>query len=98
MSDYRRPLDMRLGDSFDQRLLHRRLDWDFEIAQGQLQATEIGVVVVADGKGDVDGVSGKQRGFLEAVGHVPAEGVENGSQFSILSSPIFAAALVGLEF
>ncbi len=46
------------------------------------------MIVVADGEGDVDGVSGKERGLLQAFGHVPAQGVKDSSQFSVLSSQL----------
>src|SRR6202035_5968555 len=39
------------------------------------------MIIVADGEGDVDGIAGQERRLLQAFGHVPAEGVENSSQF-----------------
>ena len=55
-----------------------------EVAQRQLQAAEVRMVVVADGEGDVERVARQKRRLLQAFGHVPAKGVENGSQFSAL--------------
>jgi hypothetical protein len=43
------------------------------------------VVVVSDGEGDIDGVARQKRGLVQAFGHVPAQGVENGPQFLVLS-------------
>ncbi len=57
-----------------------------EIPQSEFQSTEVGMIVVADGEGDVDGVASQERRLLQAFGHVPAQGVENSSQFSLLSS------------
>ena len=50
---------------------------DAKIAQGKLQAAVVGMVVVADGEGDVDGVSNEERGLLQALGHVPGQSVED---------------------
>src|SRR4029077_11745507 len=47
-----------------------------EVAEGEFEATVFGVVVVADGEGDVEGIAGEEFGVLQALGHVPAEGVE----------------------
>src|SRR5271166_1746841 len=70
---------------------------DFQIPQRQFQPAVLGMVVVTDGEGDIDGVSGQERRLLQAFGHVPAEGVENGaktsSQFSVLSSQLTAHGL-----
>ena len=44
------------------------------------------MVVVADGKSDVDGVAGEERRCLQTLGHVPAEGVEHRIQFLIFAT------------
>jgi len=49
---------------------------DSEIPQGEFQAAVFGVVVVSDGEGDVDRIARQHRRLLEALGHVPAQGVE----------------------
>src|SRR4029077_20223426 len=81
-----------------------------EVAEGEFEATVFGVVVVADGEGDVEGIAGEEFGVLQALGHVPAEGVEGdvalpvlrsrfsalGRQFSALSS-LFAVGGGGSE-
>src|SRR5271157_490505 len=52
------------------------------------------MVVVADGERDVDGVASQKGRLLKAFGHVPAQRVENSSQFlhssqlSVLSSQL----------
>jgi hypothetical protein len=43
-----------------------------EIAEFKLDSAEVGVIVVGDGESDVDCVSGQERRFFEALGHVPA--------------------------
>ena len=71
-----------------------------KIAQGQLQAAVFGMIVVADGKGDIDGVAGQERGLLHTLGHMPAQGVEGdltakiSSEFAVFSSQ-FTAACIG---
>ena len=60
----------------------------FEVPQRELQSAEVGMVVVADGECDVDGIARQERRLLQAFGHVPAEGVKYGSQFSVLSSQL----------
>ena len=62
------------------------LDERPEIPQSKFHSAEVGMIVVADGEGDVDGVASQERRLLEAFGHVPAQGVENNSQFWVLSS------------
>jgi hypothetical protein len=49
---------------------------DLEVAERKLEAAVFRMVVVSDGKGDIDGIACQERGLLEALGHVPAEGVE----------------------
>lgn len=49
---------------------------NLEVAQGEFESAVFGVVVVADGEGDVEIIAGEEVGGLEAFGHVPAEGVE----------------------
>jgi len=44
-----------------EELSSRPIEAGLEIAERQFQAAEVGVVVVADGEGDVDGVSGQKR-------------------------------------
>jgi hypothetical protein len=43
------------------------------------------MIVLPDGKGDIDGVSGEKRGLLQALGHVPAESIEDWTQPSLFS-------------
>ena len=63
----------------------------FEVAQGELKAAVFGVIVVADGKSDVDAVACKKLIVLHSFRHVPAEGIERNpgskvsSQFPVLS-------------
>src|ERR1700758_5137579 len=53
------------------------------------------MIVVPDGEGDIDAVAGEKRGLLQALGHVPTQGVKNdfSSQFSALSSQMIAIGI-----
>src|SRR5450631_1317291 len=57
------------------------------------------MIVVSDGEGDIERVAREERGFLQAFGHVPAQGVESNfiskisSQLSVLSSQCAAACI-----
>ena len=70
----------------------------FEIAQRQFQPTEVGMVVLADGKGDVDGIAGEQRRLLQAFGHVPAEGIEDRSHVRLPLGPGRTSIRFQLQF
>lgn len=49
------------------------------------------MIVMSDGESDIDGIACEERQFLESLGHVPAQSVENnfgseiGSQLPVLS-------------
>ena len=47
-----------------------------EIAKRKLQAAVLRMVVVSDAERDIDVISGQQRRFLKAFGHVSAESIE----------------------
>ena len=54
------------------------------------------MIVMSDGESDIDGVAGQKWRLLQALGHAPAQGVEDdevspraSSQFSVLSSQFF---------
>ena len=66
---------------------------NLKIPQGKLQSAVFGMIVVPDGEGDIDAVAGEKRGLLQALGHVPTQGIKDdfGSQFSALSSRLIAA-------
>ena len=72
-----------------------------EIAQGEFQAAVFGMIVVSDGEGDIERIARQQRRLLQALGHVPAQGVEgdlarkSSSQFSVLSSQLTARVAFG---
>src|SRR5580700_9614176 len=55
------------------------------VAKGEFEAAVLGVVVVANGEGDVEGIPGEKIGGLEAFGHMPAEGVEGDVTTPVLS-------------
>ena len=63
----------------------------FEVAQGELKAAVFGVIVVADGKSDVDAVACKKLILLRSVGHVTTQRIKSNprskisSQISVLS-------------
>jgi len=61
-----------------------------EVPQPQFQPTEIRMVVVSDGEGDIDGVAGQEWGLLQAFNHMPAESAKYSSQFLCLSSRLAA--------
>lgn len=63
-----------------------------EIAQRELQAAKLRMIVCSDGEGNVDRVSGEKRGLGEAFGHVPAQGVESHVQSAILPPWLRAVA------
>src|SRR5580692_4059908 len=44
-----------------------------EIAQRQLQSSELGMIVVIESERDIQSVSGKQFRLLNALGHAPAQ-------------------------
>src|SRR6266852_4007941 len=47
-----------------------------KIADGQLQTSELGMVILSDGEGNIEGVARQQLLLLEALGHAPRERVE----------------------
>ena len=63
-----------------------------EVAQRKLQAAVFGVIVVADGKSNVDRIARQKLILLHSFRHVPPEGIEGdprskvSSQFPVLSS------------
>ena len=46
-----------------------------EIAEREFQSSEFGVIVVIEGEGDIQSVTGEEVGLLNALGHAPAEGI-----------------------
>src|SRR4051794_23560512 len=46
-----------------------------EVAERELYATEVGMLVVVEGEGEVENVAGEQRRIHYALGHAPADNV-----------------------
>src|SRR5216683_8358091 len=61
-----------------------------KIAEREFQAAEVGMIVVTNGEGNVDGVARQKRRLLQAFGHAPTQGVENNSRFPLLSAQLSA--------
>jgi hypothetical protein len=46
-----------------------------EVAQGEFQSSEFGVVVVIEGEGNIQSIAGEELCLLDALGHAPSEGI-----------------------
>ena len=55
----------------------------FEVAQGQLQASVLRVIIVADGESDIDGIACQKLLLLHSFRHIPAEDIESDSRSEI---------------
>ena len=55
------------------------------------------MIIVPDSEGNINSVASEKRCLLQALGHVPTQGVEGdlSSQFSVLSSQMIAAGITG---
>ena len=67
----------------------------FEIAQGQFQATVLGMVIVSDGESNVDGIAGQEAAF--AAGARPCSSPRT-SKVILVRKSVLSSRVLGSQF